>query len=290
MHVSRLSIPVSTCLVLLSLALGLPCAAQVEPPPRPARAAQPAAQPGNPPAAAPRIRAAANPPAKLIKVAPDSITIRPSGAANPANAAGNDETFVLDNQQTRVMIGTVTAERLTVTGQRIRTMRFDRGEVADLEAGQFVHVTGKDGVAAEIQIVPDPDGPMPAPVVLLKADGKSITVAPAAAAGEAVPAGAGAGAAAGANPVAANAAAERTYTVDPQKTRVTVVEVVGERGGPGGRVTRTMTERRGTVADLQPGQQIELRARGDLAAYIRIVPPAALPPGPRPRADPAPRR
>jgi hypothetical protein len=124
--------------------------------------------------------------------------------------------------------------------------------------------------------MPDPDAPMPAPHVVLKIDQKSITVAPPPPAPEAVPAAAAAPAA---------VPAERTYTIDPQKTRVRVVELASERVGPGARVTRSMTERAGTLADVQPGCLVELRARGDLAANIRIVP--AQPPPP---AVPAPRR
>ena len=323
-------------LLLLSLALlaaAVPTAWSAEPELQPAapRPAGPARGPATGPAGLPPIRGPGGripfpmrPTARVVKVTGGSLVVHPTtapagvadaapraagtGAAAPApatapaGAGGEDQPFTIDNDRTRVSIQVVIAERMTATGQTIRQSRYEPGELADLEPGQFVHVIFQDGVATQIAIMPDPDAPLPAPATIVKVDEKSITVQPAPPTPPAAPrprarprgaAGAGPGNAAppvdGAPaappadapaPAAAaptTAPAERTYVTDPQTTRVTISEVTG-RGGGGGPVT-TVRMRRGALSDLKVGQSVEVRARGDTAVHIRVMP------GPQQNAD-----
>jgi hypothetical protein len=269
----------SSCLVLLSL---IGATANVA-------GAQPAADPAQPPAPrAPRQRPGMPeaPPARIIAVADGTLTIRPPAAPNAAkppaanpdkpadpnapapDPAANDLTLKTDPARTRVSHAIVMNERMTDTGQRLRTMRHEPGELADLEPDQLVHVTATDGVATEILIVPDPNAPVPAPATVVKLDAKSITVSPAPIPGAAAP------------------PAERTYTLDPAKTQVTLVTVTAERMNARGQITRAVSYKPGTPADLQPNQLVEIRARRDLAVQIRVVPPPIAPPAARPPANP----
>src|SRR5437763_16443901 len=108
----------------------------------------------------------------------------------------------------------------------------------------------------------DPDAPMRGPGTITKIDGNAITVAP----------GALLGANGRAQPAAAPAPPDVTYTTDPTQTRVTITQVNDERMLANGSVVRSLHFQDAAVGDLKVGPFVEVRARKSLAVTIRVVP------------------
>jgi hypothetical protein len=292
MYGSTLAIPrLISLLLLLTICSGVAWSAEPDAPPAPVPPQQAPRRPAGPRAMQPA------PTGVLVKVTETSITVRPMAAAakgattaplaaqgadakpapapagavtQPAAAAAGDLTFVI-NQDTRVAIEAVMAQRMTNTGQPIRMLRYDRGERADLEPGQRLGVTSTNGVATLIAIMIDPDAPIRGPGTVVKIEGNSLTVTP----------GAVQGVNGRPNP-AAPVPADVTYTTDPAQTRVVVTEVTSERVLPNGSVQRSISYRNAPLTELKEGQHVEVRARKSLAVDIRVVPEP--PPGPAPRA------
>jgi hypothetical protein len=219
-----------------------------------------AADPPAPPAGRVRgVAAPVTPTGHVLTVGDGKLVVTPLPQAKAGGAAAPppaDQTLSIDKERTRVSVEVVTDERTTATGQRLRASQFEAGEVEDLEPGQRVRVTSRDGVATAVAILVEPDAPLPPPATVVKVDEKSITVVAAQADGAA-------------------GAAERTYSTDPQKTKVTLVRVVAEREFTPGEKVRVLNARPGTLADVKAGHLVRVRARKDLAVAVRVVPAEA---------------
>jgi hypothetical protein len=222
---------------------------------------------------------------KLVKLTDDSITIVPQPrpprqAPNPRNkpanpqpapapAAAPEQTVKIDKEKTRVGVLVVTAERMMVNGEVIRSMTALPGSPADLKVGQTVRVRATEGVATEIMVGPpivgDAKSPAlaPKPSKVLKVEEGKILVRPPG------PRPAQAGA------EEAPAPPDQTYTTDKDKTRVVFAVTAPDRKLDNGQIVRSVRFQHATLADLKPGQTVEVLAFEGSAREIRIAQPAA---------------
>lgn len=90
---------------------------------------------------------------EVLRLDRDSITAMPFEA--PLNHQRSEPvTFALDGG-THVVVGRVTAESMTDSGQWVQSFKTEPGKREDLKVGQRVRIRAEDGRAVEITIFPD---------------------------------------------------------------------------------------------------------------------------------------
>ena len=224
----------------------------------------------------------------------------PSEADEAAAEAPVEKSYTI-NAQTRISAGIVTGERMTATGDLVRTIEFDDGTVADLKPGFEVFVTaGEDNIATRIGTMPKPiiepgavrggvttrragarpprglDGPLGMFMgggirgKVIKADGKSVTIRP-------TEGGAGAEGAVPAKPADPDAKAgpvEKTFQL-AERTRIMLPSDRDDAPGGDGRAVRRISYVAADAASLKPGLDVAITAEPrdeSVARRIMIIP------------------
>ena len=91
----------------------------------------------------------------LVKVAADSVTFRPQPPDGAAGDVPEEQTLKAADGTTKVRLEVVVAEQRNAGGRVFgRSVRYQHGTLADLQAGQRVVMCARDGTAARIRVLP----------------------------------------------------------------------------------------------------------------------------------------
>ena len=229
------------------------------------------------------------------------VTVPPQPEATLPADAPAETTYALGGD-TRYSLGVVIAERMTNTGQTVRSIQMIEGKATDVQPGREVRViTGEGGAARHVMVFPKPlidpappqrprgeattrraagggfgQGPGRGPMMMDGTRGKvvrvadgSITIEPT----ERAPRAGDAAATAPAEQIGGEdqpkTQTRLTFKVE-ERTRIMLPSVTGEREDPRGRKIQRISFTNGTCADLEAGQDVVVN-EGDEGVALRIT-------------------